>query len=144
MQTKPLRVIHFVHWPASGITEVIRQIVVSCKNDNVDYSVFLLTSDEEFDSNFRWCPNRFQFFYDKKKLAAILRCLKAIRYSKPHIIHCHSISPALIACFLFRGKKVFHLHNEYPYLFENNYYYKVKRFVLDWNVLVFSYFFYMR
>lgn len=129
MQTTPLRVVHFVHWPKSGITEVVRQIIMACKNDKIEYSIYLLTSDTDFDSYFQCCPSRFQFFYDKNKLAAIVRLLKAVRYIKPHILHCHSISPVLIACLLFRGKKIFHVHSEYPYLFDDGFYYRIKRLV---------------
>jgi glycosyltransferase involved in cell wall biosynthesis len=121
---KNIKVMHFAHWTRSGITSLIKMLTDS-KND----SFVLLLEDEGFDNYYENIENKISLNFNKWR---IFHCLKLLRkfylHQSPNIVHVHSFTPFLLACFICtKSRLVLHIHNEYPYLKAIDFKSRVKR-----------------
>lgn len=119
---------HFAHWSRSGITSLIKALAHH-RGD----SFVLLLGDESFFSYYSGIKNKVSLRLSKLsffKAAWLLR--KFYSEQRPDIVHVHSLTPLLFAYFLCTGSKlVFHVHNEYPYLTDENLKSRIKCWVLN-------------
>ncbi|MCL7945692.1 glycosyltransferase family 4 protein [Marinobacter sp. ATCH36] len=129
MQKVDGRVVHLVHWTKSGITTLVRDI---CKLKG--HSFILFEKDSDFDKYYSDIVDK----YCAKE--SVINFVKMVRNISPEIIHAHSFMPLLVALLFFRKSKIiFHVHNEYPYFYDNRIKSKIKRFILRVSKSVVSY-----
>ena len=120
-------VTHFVHWGSSGITALVKTI---CESDG--HSFVLLKSEKAFSERYASIDNKLALGATVGSIhRALFDLLKFYRRAAPEIIHAHSLTPFLISViFLWKSKLIFHVHNEYPYLYSKNIKSRVKRIML--------------
>lgn len=121
------RVLHLVHWPRSGITEVVRTLVIGEADASKEHAVCMLISEPGFDDYFASMPSRWQCGFEENRWRSVRTLRRCIREYGPDIIHAHSLTPALLALLLFRGPVIFHVHNEYPFFQERTVWAALKR-----------------
>lgn len=123
-ETSQKKVIHFAHWGGSGITTLIKLI---CRSRR--HSFLLLKSESEFESKYVDVVNKRQLKFGRDNIfSALFSLLGFFREVRPDVIHCHSFTPFVMSSLLYwKCPIIFQLHNEYPYLFENDFRSTVKR-----------------
>lgn len=118
---------HFAHWSRSGITSLIK-VLAHHRGD----SFVLLLDDESFSTYYNGIKNKISLKFGKRKFfkaAWLLR--KFYSQQRPDIVHVHSFTPLLFAYFLCtQSKIIFHVHNEYPYLTDDSFKSRLKRWAL--------------
>ncbi|WP_372985196.1 glycosyltransferase family 4 protein [Marinobacter sp.] len=108
------KVVHFVHWSRSGITELLRN--TESFNTRNSSALVLLNSDEEFDGYFNLFSPKIQLFWSSDKFTAIFRFIRFMRAFSPNIIHCHSFTPLFFSIFFTRNRPIFcTVHSNYNY-----------------------------
>ncbi|KZY69648.1 hypothetical protein A3738_15715 [Oleiphilus sp. HI0066] len=126
-----LRVCHVVHWPKSGITSVVRDLIDHCNANGIESFVVLLKgdySDREYFSGARdvFVLNPSRLMFDGYR--ALRKLLLLIN---PNVVHAHSFTPFLFASLtrLPAAKLISTVHSDYPYLLESSFKSRVKRSV---------------
>lgn len=130
METKNnKKIVHFTHWTRNGISSLIKTLVAhNCNHEN---TFLLLDSDDDFDSYYSDIDRKHQFSFSTSKIKALWTAFKILRAIKADIVHAHSFTPFMIAAlFSSNSKVIFHLHSEYPYLYQTGLKFKIKRLVI--------------
>lgn len=124
---KNIRVMHFAHWSRSGITSLIKALAHH-RGD----SFVLLLDDESFSTYYDGIKNKISLKFGKWKFfQATWMLRKFYSQQRPDIVHVHSFTPLLFAYFLCtQSKLIFHVHNEYPYLTDDSFKSRLKRWAL--------------
>lgn len=121
-------IIHFVHWPKSGITTLINSI---CERvSEYDFKTILLSGDANEDPMLR---GREHFNLSTK--GSLIQAIKSLREldldSSNSVVHCHSLMPLLLTgTFLGNTKVIYHCHCLYPWLMNTSLKSILKRLLL--------------
>lgn len=118
MTTKKISVLHVIHWPRSGITRLVRDLIPLLKAYGIPGSVLVLFDSScetsEFDGicYHQSLPSHQSLF---RRFAGFK---KKLQETSPDVVHVHSTSPLLWTALTrqFRGRVVTTLHNDYPFL----------------------------
>lgn len=126
MQNETKNVMHFVHWSRSGITSLVKNL---CRREA--HSLMLLNNDVDFFGEYEGIKRATTLQADSKKILWLFIYFKTLKSVRPKILHCHSFTPFLIASVFSLGVNIiFHVHNEYPYLSDNDARSKLKRAII--------------
>ena len=127
-----MRVIHVVHWPKSGIVNLIHNQIVCSNNSTIEYHIIFFLNDPETTEKFLKagakviCYNFKYIFF----ILFFLRLLKDIIRVHPDVVHTHSFMPRLFVSILSHFNKRFKVistfHNTYPYLQKTDFKSKIK------------------
>jgi glycosyltransferase involved in cell wall biosynthesis len=122
MSSNPIKVIHVIHWPKSGIVSLVRNIIALMPNDEVESHIIFLNHDKETLSEFeKACKTTHGLDFSSSFLRGLFHYFQTIRDISPDIIHAHSFQPYVWGT-LFHARKaeiVSTIHNDYPYFKEN-------------------------
>ena len=116
-----ITILHLIHWPKSGIVNLVYNQVVSNMNPSIKYKVGFFVEDNDtrmkFESagievvNYNYRPALF--------FVALMNILFDIKKTSPQIVHTHSFLPGLFSRIIYLFTKSFKLlssiHNSYPY-----------------------------
>lgn len=130
METKNnKKIIHFTHWTRNGISSLIKSLIVnSCNHED---TFLLLDSDDDFEGYYSDIRSKYQLSFSANKVKALWMAFKILRAIKADIVHAHSFTPFIIAAlFSSNSRVIFHLHSEYPYLYQTGLKLKLKRLAI--------------
>jgi glycosyltransferase involved in cell wall biosynthesis len=115
-----IKVVHVVHWPRSGITRLVRELVEATRPE-VDSQVIIFEGTEE-EEHFSGAAC-YSLRYRDGAMAAFLRFGSLIDAVEPDILHVHSFQPLIWAVTrgLGRATVVSTIHSEYPYFTARSY-----------------------
>lgn len=131
-----IRVAHFVHWPKSGITSLLKSLIPTLRGVGVDSEVLFFVNDSDEQLEFERIGG-YAVLPQVRSLATRFRYAKSwFSGSNVDLIHAHSISPLVWAVLLgkYRSRIVVTLHSRYPYLVSSDFRSKIKRKVYEWAV----------
>lgn len=114
----PLRVVHAVHWPRSGIVALIRNMLPLFPAERVESHVVVLAGDEGTEREFAGlCASSHGLKFSRFPLRGLFRYGRLLRRIDPHILHAHSFQAGVWGrlCLGDRAKFVCTVHNQYPY-----------------------------
>lgn len=137
---KKIKVLHIIHWPKSGIVNLVHNQISASNKIFIDYRVGFLISAYETNDKFKsldvsvsnYGLKHYNFF------RAIKGILNEINEWEPDIVHTHSFLPGLfVRIFLFTGlftglltgckyRVVSTIHSPYPYFLNKTFKDKVK------------------
>lgn len=121
-----VNILHIIHWPKSGIVNLVYNQVVANRNPSIKYKVGFFVEDYETRSKFESAGVEVVNYNYHPLLffIAIINIILDIRKSTPQIVHTHSFLPGLFARVICLYAKSFRLvstiHNSYPYFKGNN------------------------
>lgn len=132
-----MKIVHVIHWPRTGITRLVKNLISSNAGDDSFYVVMIDGDVEEFESLSNVCVAAYSLNDAKRLLNKYIMFKQLINDIKPDIIHTHSFTPSVISALarLPKSKYVRTFHSIYPYFYEKSIKSKIKRviecFVLD-------------
>jgi glycosyltransferase involved in cell wall biosynthesis len=116
------RVLHIVHWPKSGITNLLLNLLKEDSGRRFCYEIIFFIPDESEILKFQNAGIVVHDISERKTLLSRLIAIRNIvRQFKPHIVHTHSFQPGIFARLLCRGDYIIvsTIHSTYAY-YENN------------------------
>lgn len=131
---KKIRILHIIHWPRSGIVNLVYNQITQSKNPSIKYKVAFFIEHKSTTSSFkdRGIEVTNYNYRPPYFLTCLIRVIKDIRATNPHIVHTHSFLPGIFVRTLypfFRSfKMISTIHNSYPYVTNNNLKDKIKTF----------------
>lgn len=134
--TQKINIVQFAHWSRSGIISLIKTIasnntIAASNKANFNFPFLLLESDEQFEDFYNDFPVKAQLFLSRGKSHAIREFRRFIAKHHPVIIHTHSLTPWILTSFFSRNSQIiFHLHCDYPYLFNTDTKSRLKQWLL--------------
>lgn len=126
---KPIRVLHVVHWPVSGITFLFKN-VISLMPADVESHIVFFQFDENTSQEFKKiCASVHSLDFLLSPVNSALAYKRIIRDIAPDILHTHSFLPMALGTVLTLGRKnqVNSIHSDYPYFALSNIKSLVKR-----------------
>ncbi len=115
----PIPVLHVVHWPRSGITSFLKNLVRFADPDSFAHSIaFLLAEQEELAWFARRCPAAMDLGFGRDPLRALRRLAALVNRPDAALVHTHSFQPGVWArLFGSRGRAAVlsTIHSPYPY-----------------------------
>jgi L-malate glycosyltransferase len=132
---RKIKVLHVVHWPKSGIVNLLYNQIKYSAKDNIEYMVIFFISDKDTFMRFSELGVKVAGYdYKISFLHNILfKFYNDIRSFKPDIIHTHSFTPGLITRLLKLFNKSYvilsTIHNSYPYLKRKTLIHRIKTFL---------------
>ena len=134
MRSKPV-IVHFVHWPVSGITSLLKSLLTTRPMQAFDHYLLLCEGQEQHLTPFKGLIKGGHIISSENSLIAnLLTVPKVFKMLQPSLIHSHSFQPSLWTA-LFNSKRIPHLrtvHSPYPYFFSRDYDMLVKRSLERW------------
>ena len=114
-----MKILHIVHWPKTGITRMVEQIIKYTNNNYKNY-VLLLNRDIEYDRKLSTICFHNKSIGNNKSILSYYREVRTyINYVNPDVVHTHSFSPAIYAsCIVRKAKHITTIHNDYPYFYD--------------------------
>lgn len=113
----PIRVLHVIHWPVSGIVSLLQNIVSSMPATDIETHFLFF---EYAQTTQKWFQQTgYPIFFAG---GGLLNCMRAyrrqVRVIRPDIVHTHSFMPLVLGALLCRDRiqHVTTVHNDYPYL----------------------------
>lgn len=122
------KIVHFVHWSRSGITDLLRSI--ESEQSRIRSGIILLDADREFSDYFRNFDPRIELSWSSSKLKAFGKLRQFLKACDASIIHCHSFMPFLISYFLVDSTIFFSFHAKYDYFKDYGFKSLIKRSIL--------------
>lgn len=112
-----MKVCHVVHWPKSGITSVVRDLIRCMAEHGVESTVVLLIGDDTDILYFKDADSIHILDVSSGYLKAVSHFRKVVRQLKPDVLHVHSFTPLLMTYFSgFSGRRLIStVHSDYPY-----------------------------
>ncbi len=116
-----IRVLHIIHWPKSGIVNLVYNQIACSTNTNIEYKVGFFIKDTATTTKFKNLGVEVtNYEYNPLKLLITLFNIhKDIKKNKPNIIHTHSFLPGIfvrmLSVFFSNSKLISTIHNSYPY-----------------------------
>lgn len=122
------RILHLIHWPKSGITSVVKNLVSAMGSDTFEQAIIVLLEDAEELEEFRSLGLQVLTLGGAQSLPRkIFRLQKHIRKFAPDIIHSHSFQPGVWARVLgYRSAQVVTIHSCYDYVEKKNLAHRIK------------------
>jgi len=118
MKTQPIKVLHVVHWPVSGITSLLKSLIPLIAADGVHNHIVFFYDDADTVADFsRLCESVQCIHLSKSYPRGILRYRRFIKSIAPDILHTHSFQPLVWGSLLARGRirHITTVHSNYPY-----------------------------
>jgi glycosyltransferase involved in cell wall biosynthesis len=130
-----IKVLHIIHWPKSGIVNLVYNQITSTNKNTINYKVGFLIKNQDTFRKFNKAGievSNYDFNL-VNYLGTFKRIVKDIRETKPVIIHTHSFLPGIIVRIISLFNKSFKLvatiHNSYPYFSRKTFKDKIKTFI---------------
>jgi len=115
---RPIKVLHVVHWPVSGITSLLKSLIPLIAAEGVHNHIVFFYDDADTAADFsRLCESAQCIHLSKSYLRGILRYRRFIKSIAPDILHTHSFQPLVWGSLLARGRTrhITTVHSNYPY-----------------------------
>lgn len=111
-------VLHVVHWPRSGITSLLYDLINGMTSTNINHGVFFFIGDDQEINKFKKTCLFVQSAKGEGKEKTYFKgLLEAINEFEPDIIHTHSFLPFLYSRIIKPSTNAVHtVHSEYPHL----------------------------
>lgn len=118
IKTRPIKVLHVVHWPVSGITSLLRGLIPLIAADGVQNHIIFFYHDADTIADFsRLCESALCIHLERSYPCGVVRYRRFIKSIAPDILHTHSFQPlvwgGLLACG--HSRHVTTVHSNYPY-----------------------------
>ena len=114
---KPMRVVHVVHWPVSGIVSLLKTLIPRLPKDRIESHVIFFYEDAGALSDFaQICASAHSLNLSQSYIGGLLSYRRLLKRLAPDIVHFHSFQPLLWgSLFSVGGKQVCTVHSNYPY-----------------------------
>ena len=132
-----MKVLHVMHWPKSGIVNLVSSIIKNIESDELDFSAIFFEHDDETESVYLKLTSSLSFLnisaHPLKSVGILRRQLKAIQ---PDIVHVHSFLPHLFLWFLKSKRTILvrTIHSDYPYFYSRTLKARLKRIIEKFTV----------
>jgi glycosyltransferase involved in cell wall biosynthesis len=116
-----IKVLHIIHWPKSGIVNLVYNQLKASNSDEIEYRIGFLLEDSETTARFNAIGiNVSTYDYMYRNVINALRKIKNdITEWQPDIVHTHSFVPGIFIRFLhvfgYQYNIISTIHNAYPY-----------------------------
>lgn len=113
-----IKVLHLIHWPKSGITTLMKNVVRHQPKHSIDCAVVFLECDKPTEAEFKTTVEHvYCLRYSQSRIAAIKALKKLLCDLNPDVIHVHSLLPAILIWLLSDRRTIVlrTIHSEYPY-----------------------------
>jgi L-malate glycosyltransferase len=116
-----IKVLHIIHWPKSGISNMVQNQIKASKNGEIEYRVGFLIEDSESNDRFKAIGISIsKYNYDYRNIfSAIRKIQNDINEWRPDIVHTHSFVPGSIIRFIravgYEYNIISTIHCPYPY-----------------------------
>lgn len=110
--------LHVVHWPVSGITSLLRNLIPLMTSKGVRSHVIFFYHDADTIADFeRICQTAHCLHLTRTYPRGVWQYFRLIRSIMPDVLHSHSFQPLVWASLLKQGqvKHVTTVHSNYPY-----------------------------
>lgn len=113
-----VHVLHVVHWPRSGITSLLYDLVSGMTSPNITHGVFFFIGDSQEMNKFKKSCSFVHSAKNETENKQYFKSLSAaIEEFEPDIIHTHSFLPFLYSRIIKSTTNAIHtVHSEYPHL----------------------------
>lgn len=118
MKTQPIKVLHVVHWPVSGITSLLKSLIPLTAAEGVrNHIVFFYHDADTIDDFSRLCDSAHCIHLSKSYPRGIVQYYRLVKSVAPDILHSHSFQPLVWGSLLAHGRcrHVTTVHSNYPY-----------------------------
>jgi len=117
-----VKVLHVVHWPKSGISKLVSNLVCHLDVKFINsIIVFIIEDAVEVEDIRRMSPNSIVISTDGAVFKSISKLWHIIKKENPDILHSHTLIPIILCTLLKRNiKHVTTVHGEYPFLSKTN------------------------
>ena len=128
---------HFVHWPVSGITVMIKSLISSQPMQAFDHYLLLCEGTEQHLVPFKEIIRKRHAISPKNSVISnMLAVPRILKRWKPDLVHSHSFQPSLFSA-LWMDHAIPHLrtiHSPYPYFSSSGYSAVTKRTFERWSL----------
>jgi glycosyltransferase involved in cell wall biosynthesis len=127
---KQIRVVHVIHWPKSGITSLVRELIRHFDKQRFQQHVIFFENDAETMAEFQSISETAHALnFSKSFFFGALTYKKLLSRLQPDILHAHSFLPdCLGALFASHSYKVCTVHSAYPYFKDRDIKSLIKRY----------------
>lgn len=123
MTKRPIKVLHVIHWPVSGIVSLFKSIISLMPQDEVESHVIFFNNESDTISEFsKICSSTHCLNLSTSYVRGIFQYYQLLKQISPDILHTHSFQPMIwgsLFCFG-KNKHISTIHNDYPYFRERN------------------------
>lgn len=135
MMSKKPKIMHFAHWPVSGITSMIKSLLNRPSMQAFEHYILLCEGQAQHISYFGELISDGKILSSQCSLLSSMREVpKVLKQWQPDLIHSHSFQPSLWTA-MWRSQQIPHLrtiHSPYPYFSSETYSAKLKRSFERW------------
>lgn len=126
---KPIRVVHVVHWPVSGIVSLLRNLIPRLHRDRIESHIIFFHEDTGTLADFsRICASAHSLNLSRSYIGGLFAYRRLLNRLAPDVVHFHSFQPLLWgSLFSASGRLVCTVHSNYPYFHETTLRARVKR-----------------
>lgn len=127
-----LKVLHVIHWPKSGVTTLMRNVIAELPRNHIDSSVVFIECDGATESHFKELTKHvYCLQFAKRPISALIGLIKILKNQEPDIVHVHSLLPAIVVWLLVRKrfKVIRTIHSVYPYFHQRSVRSALKRWI---------------
>lgn len=118
MTDQPIKVLHVVHWPVSGITSLLGGLIPLITAEGVNCHILFFYHDADTVADFaRICRTAHSLDLSRSYARGLRHYAGFIKTIAPDILHTHSFQPLVWGSLLNRrgGRHVTTVHSNYPY-----------------------------
>jgi glycosyltransferase involved in cell wall biosynthesis len=129
----PVKVLHVVHWPVSGISSLLKTVFPFQSRTDVESHIIFFCHDTNTVKEFgALCASAQSLNPDASFLGCLAEYAHLIRQISPDILHTHSFQPMLWGALFNRGRArhIVTVHSNYPYFHEKSLKAFIKRIIL--------------
>lgn len=114
---KPIRVVHVVHWPVSGIVSLLKNLIPRLPNDRIESHMIFFNEDAGALRDFaQICASAHSLNLSHSYIGGLFSYRRLLKKLAPDIVHFHSFQPLLWGSLFSRdGKQACTVHSNYPY-----------------------------
>jgi glycosyltransferase involved in cell wall biosynthesis len=119
----PVKVLHVVHWPVSGIGSLLKTVLPCQSRADIESHIIFFCHDTNTIKEFSaLCASAQSLSPDASFLRRLVEYARLIRQISPDILHTHSFQPMLWGALFNRGRAchVVTIHSNYPYFHEKS------------------------
>ncbi len=120
--SRPVRVLHLVHWPRSGITSVLKSLVAFSDKDSFEHHIaFLIGEPDEIRGFAAQGCTAVDLGFAHDPAGAILRLRATVGRQEGGLVHSHSFQPGVWGRLFHHRERTGFLssvHSTYPYFLE--------------------------
>jgi len=126
---RPLRVVHVVHWPISGIVSLLKNLIPCLSKNRIESHIIFFHKDASTLSDFsQICSSVHSLDLSHSYLGGLVSYRRLLKQLTPDIVHFHSFQPMLWgSLFSIGGKQLCTVHSNYPYFHQRTIKAVVKR-----------------